>query len=281
MTGGNYMELDLIRAVQSIHTPFLDAFFEGITIFGEELFMVPLLAIIYWTMNKKFGETLAYTVFTNLLLNNTLKEMFSFERPIGKEGIRTLRPETATGKSFPSGHSQNGAATGGAFMIEFKKKWLTLLLGILIFLIGLSRIYLGVHYPKDAVVGILLGLLTAFLCARLLKKMKPEVLYTLTFLLFIPALFFAGSEDFIKSFGSYAGFFLGILLEKNYVQFEVKGTPLKKVLRVLIGILLILLIKEGLGAVFPEEALYDLLRYFLVTFTAIFLYPLFFKKFNL
>lgn len=281
MTGGNVMELDLIRAVQSIHTPFLDAFFEGITIFGEELFMVPLLAIIYWTMNKKFGETLAYTVFTNLLLNNTLKEMFSFERPIGKEGIRTLRPETATGKSFPSGHSQNGAATGGAFMIEFKKKWLTLLLGILIFLIGLSRIYLGVHYPKDAVVGILLGLLTAFLCASLLKKMKPEVLYTLTFLLFIPALFFAGSEDFIKSFGSYAGFFLGILLEKNYVQFKVKGTPLKKVLRVLIGILLILLIKEGLGAVFPEEGLYDLLRYFLVTFTAIFIYPLFFKKFNL
>jgi membrane-associated phospholipid phosphatase len=275
------MELDLIRAVQSIHTPFLDAFFEGITIFGEELFMVPLLAIIYWTMNKKYGETLAYTVFTSLLLNNTLKEMFSFERPIGKEGIRTLRPETATGKSFPSGHSQNGAATGGAFMIEFKKKWLTLLLGILIFLIGLSRIYLGVHYPKDAVVGILLGLLTAFLCARLLKKMKPEVLYTLTFLLFIPALIFARSEDFIKSFGSYAGFFLGILLEKNYVQFEVKGTPLKKVLRVLIGILLILLIKEGLGAVFPEKALYDLLRYFLVTFTAIFLYPLFFKKFNL
>ena len=275
------MELDLIRAVQSIHTPFLDAFFEGITIFGEELFMVPLLAIIYWTMNKKFGETLAYTVFTSLLLNNTLKEMFSFERPIGEEGIRTLRPETATGKSFPSGHSQNGAATGGAFMIEYTKKWLTLLLGILIFLIGLSRIYLGVHYPKDAVVGILLGLLTAFLCARLLKKMKPEVLYTLTFLLFIPALFFAGSEDFIKSFGSYAGFFLGILLEKNYVQFEVKGTPLKKVLRVLIGILLILLIKEGLGAVFPEKALYDLLRYFLVTFTAIFLYPLFFKKFNL
>ena len=275
------MELNLIRAVQSIHTPFLDAFFEGITIFGEELFMVPLLAIIYWAVDKKFGETLAYTVFTSLLLNNTLKEMFSFERPIGEEGIRTLRPETATGKSFPSGHSQNGAATGGAFMIEFKKKWLTLLLGMVIFLIGLSRIYLGVHYPKDAVVGILLGLLTAFLCARLLKKMKPEVLYTLTFLLFIPALFFAGSEDFIKSFGSYAGFFLGILLEKNYVQFEVKGTPLKKVLRVLIGILLILLIKEGLGAVFPEKALYDLLRYFLVTFTAIFLYPLFFKKFNL
>ncbi|WP_313125824.1 phosphatase PAP2 family protein [Proteiniclasticum ruminis] len=275
------MELDLIRAAQSIHTPFLDAFFEGITIFGEELFMVPLLAIIYWTMNKKFGETLAYTVFTSLLLNNTLKEMFSFERPIGEEGIRTLRPETATGKSFPSGHSQNGAATGGAFMIEFKKKWLTLLLGVVIFLIGLSRIYLGVHYPKDAVVGILLGLLTAFLCARLLKKIKPEVLYTLTFLLFIPALFFAGSEDFIKSFGSYAGFFLGILLEKNYVQFEVKGTPLKKVLRVLIGILLILLIKEGLGALFPDKALYDLLRYFLVTFTAIFLYPLFFKKFNL
>lgn len=275
------MELDLIRMVQSIHNPFLDALFEGITIFGEELFMVPLLAIIYWSVDKKFGEVLAYTVFTSLLLNNTLKELFSFPRPIGQEGIRTLRPETATGKSFPSGHSQNGAATGGAIAIHLKRRWVSILMGLLIFLIGFSRIYLGVHYPKDAVVGILLGLLTAYLCAGLLKKVNKDLLYLLTFLLSVPALFFAGSEDFIKSFGSYSGFFLGILLEKNYVQFDTKGTVPKKLLRVLLGILLVLLIKEGLGAVFPESSLFDLLRYFLVTFTAIFLYPLFFKKIRL
>lgn len=275
------MELDLIRAIQSIHTPFLDKLFEGITIFGEELFMVPLLAIIYWTIDKKFGETLAYTVFTSLLFNNSLKELFSFERPIGKEGIRTLRPETATGKSFPSGHSQNAAATGTAISLYLKKRWLTMILWILIVLIGISRLYLGVHYPKDAVVGILLGFLTALICAKLLKVMKKEVLYTLTFLLFIPAFFFEGSEDFIKSFGSYAGFFLGILLEKNYVQFEVKGTLFKKILRVLLGILLVLLIKEGLKLLLPEMMIYELLRYFLVTFTAIFLYPLLFKKINL
>lgn len=275
------MELDLIRMVQSIHNPFLDALFESITIFGEELFMVPLLATIYWSVDKKFGEVLAYTVFTSLLLNNTLKELFSFPRPIGQEGIRTLRPETATGKSFPSGHSQNGAATGGAIAIHLKRRWVSVLIGLLLFLIGFSRIYLGVHYPKDAVVGILLGLLTAYLCAGLLKKVNKDLLYLLTFLLFVPALFFAGSEDFIKSFGSYSGFFLGILLEKNYVQFDTKGTVPKKLLRVLLGILLVLLIKEGLGAVFPESSLFDLLRYFLVTFTAIFLYPLFFKKIRL
>lgn len=275
------MELDLIRMVQSIHNPFLDALFESITIFGEELFMVPLLAIIYWSVDKKFGEVLAYTVFTSLLLNNTLKELFSFPRPIGQEGIRTLRPETATGKSFPSGHSQNGAATGGAIAIHLKRRWVSVLIGLLLFLIGFSRIYLGVHYPKDAVVGILLGLLTAYLCAGLLKKVNKDLLYLLTFLLFVPALFFAGSEDFIKSFGSYSGFFLGILLEKNYVQFDTKGTVPKKLLRVLLGILLVLLIKEGLGTVFPESSLFDLLRYFLVTFTAIFLYPLFFKKIRL
>src|SRR5690554_3486361 len=101
------MELDIIRAVQSIHNPFLDAFFEGITILGEEIFIVPLLLIIFWSVNKKFGEILAFTVFTSYLLNNALKEFFSFERPIGEDGIRTLRPETATGKSFPSGHTQS------------------------------------------------------------------------------------------------------------------------------------------------------------------------------
>src|SRR5690554_2577843 len=120
------MELDLLRALQSIHSPFLDRFFEVITMLGEEVFIVPLLAILFWTVNKKFGEVLAFTIFTSLLLNNSLKDLFSFDRPIGEEGIRTLRPETATGKSFPSGHSQNAGATAGAFSLYLKNRWVTI-----------------------------------------------------------------------------------------------------------------------------------------------------------
>lgn len=275
------MELDLLRALQSIHSPFLDRFFEVITMLGEEVFIVPLLAVLFWTVNKKFGEVLAFTIFTSLLLNNSLKDLFSFDRPIGEEGIRTLRPETATGKSFPSGHSQNAGATAGAFSLYLKNRWVTIVSMTLMILIGLSRLYLGVHYPKDALVGILLGLLVAVVCSRLFRKTDPLKLYLVVLVLFLPALFFAQSADFIKSLASYMGFFLGILLEKKKVNFSTEGTLLKKVLRVLLGLVLVLLIKEGLHGVFPETGLFDFIRYFLVTFVAIGLYPWFFTKVRL
>jgi len=275
------MELDLIRAVQSIHNPFLDAFFESITILGEEIFIVPLLLIIFWSVNKKFGEILAFTVFTSYLLNNSLKELFSFERPIGEEGIRTLRPETATGKSFPSGHSQSAAATAGAFSLYLKNRWVTIVSLTLMVLVGLSRVYLGVHYPKDPIAGILLGLLVALICSKLFQKVDPLKMYLVVLILFLPALFFAQSTDFIKSLASYLGFFLGILLEKKKVDFSTDGPLLKKMLRVVLGLILVLLIKEGLKGIFPETDLFDFIRYFLVTFVAMGIYPWFFKKIRL
>jgi len=273
------MELDFIRAVQSIHNPFLDTFFEAITILGEEIFIIPLLLIIFWSVNKKFGEILAFTVFTSYLLNNSLKEFFSFERPIGEEGIRTLRPETATGKSFPSGHSQSAAAA--AFSLYLKNRWVTIVSLTLMALVGLSRLYLGVHYPKDAIVGILLGLLVALICSKLFQKVDLLKMYLVVLILFLPALFFAQSTDFIKSLASYLGFFLGILLEKKKVNFSTDGPLLKKVLRVVLGLILVLLIKDGLKGLFPETDLFDFIRYFLVTFVAIGIYPWLFKKIRL
>ena len=275
------MELEILRTIQSIHNPFLDTFFEGITMLGEEAFIIPLLAIIYWTLDKKFGEVLAFTMFTSYLLNNSMKDLFSFSRPIGEEGIRTLRPETATGKSFPSGHSQSACAAAGAFSLHQRNRWVTLVTMTLMVLVGLSRLYLGVHYPKDAVVGISLGLLMAGICARLIRKVDEQKLYLLVLVLFLPALLFAQSTDFIKSLASYMGFFLGILLEKRKVNFTTDGTLLRKVLRVALGLILVLLIKEGLDVAFPETNLFDFIRYFLLTFVAMGLYPWFFRKVRL
>lgn len=275
------MELEIIRTIQSINQPFLDILFEGFTMLGEELFIVPLLAIIFWTLDKRFGEILAFTLFTSLLVNNSLKDLFSFERPIGEEGIRTLRPETATGKSFPSGHTQNAAAAAGAFSLYLKKRWVTLLSMTLMILVAVSRLYLGVHYPKDVLAGILLGLLMAKLSAYLFKRFDSIKLYILILLLFIPALLFSRSPDFIKSLGSYSGFVLGIILEKKVVDFSTDGPLWKKILRVVLGVALVLLIKEGLKVVLPELLIFDFIRYFMVTFFAIGLYPWLFKKIRL
>ena len=75
---------------------------------------------------------------------------------------------TATGYSFPSGHSMNAASLygGGAIRRELPRV-LRAALGILLALIAFSRIYLGVHTPQDILVGVAAGLLVMWLTARL------------------------------------------------------------------------------------------------------------------
>lgn len=275
------MELEIIRTIQSINNPFLDSFFELMTILGEETFTVPLLAFIYWAVDKKFGEIIAFTAFTSLLFNNSIKDIFKFKRPIGEEGIRTLRAETATGYSFPSGHAQGAASTLTAIALYLKNKTVTIFSGIVIFVVGFSRIYLGVHYPKDAIAGIILGILIAVLCAKLYQKVDHIKLYFIILVIFLFALSFSRSMDFIKSLGSYFGFFVGILIEKKYVNFTTEGTFTRKILRVIIGVAIVLGIKSGLKVLFPDELIFHFIRYFFLTFFAIGIYPAIFKKLKL
>lgn len=267
------MELDILRALQSFSHPALDIFFQLITLLGEEIVLIPLMALLYWNVDKRFGEILALTAFTSLLLNNALKELFSFARPMGEKGIRSLRVETATGKAFPSGHAQGAASLGTALALRRKKKRDAFLAGLLMALVAYSRLYLGLHYPKDVLAGLLLGIATAWCMAKLYRILNPRYLYALIFLVFLPFLFWKSSPDFVKAFGAYTGCVLGLFYEKAFVQFDTDGRPGEKTLRYLLGVLLLFALKEGLKLLFPEKLLFDGLRYLLVTFFALGLYP--------
>ena len=166
------MELEILRNIQSIANPFLDKLFELITICGEQLVLISIMCIIYWAIDKKFGEYLAYSVLTSVLLNNSIKDIFKMKRPIGEEGIRTLRAETATGYSFPSGHTQGTASFYGAIAIYLKKRIYYIISTIIILLIGFSRLYLGVHYPKDVIVGAILGVAVSLMSYYLFNKVN-------------------------------------------------------------------------------------------------------------
>ncbi len=275
------MELEFLRSIQQFQNPFLDGFFQIMTILGEEIFLVPLLAMIYWTINKKFGEKMGYILLTSLMLNSILKEFFNFKRPIGEEGIRSLRPETATGKSFPSGHSQGSSTVASTLSMTLKKRWVTVLSSVLVALIGFSRLYLGVHYPKDVIVGILLGILLAYTGLKLIEKFDPVKVYWLTLLAFLPLLLFGQSENFIKSIGGYLGFVLGVTLEKKSVKFTVDVNLIRKIARVAMGIFFIILIRTGLKSIFPELLIFDFIRYTFLTFFTIGVYPWIFTKLNL
>ena len=120
-----------------------------------------------------FGECDCYfiTVAGGGLLNLLLKNFFDRERP----NINIIIE--ANGFSFPSGHSM-GSMTYYGFLIylilrskrkPLSKLGLGILLCLVILLIGISRIYLGVHYPSDVLAGFVAGSVWLMICISLLE----------------------------------------------------------------------------------------------------------------
>lgn len=117
-----------------------------------------------------FGFPAAITAVICTLVQDSLKLMFQRVRP-----DVSLHLIQQGGYSFPSGHSFTNFVFFGMIIFLCRRKlknratsnWITALLGCLIFLIGFSRIYLGVHYPTDVSGGWALGLclLMILICA--------------------------------------------------------------------------------------------------------------------
>ena len=275
------MELEILRHIQSIANPFFDFLFQLITICGEQIVLISIISIIYWALYKKFGEYIAYSVLTSVLLNNAIKDIFKMKRPIGEEGIRTLREQTATGYSFPSGHTQSASSFYGSMAIYLKNRVMYIIATVMIILIGFSRLYLGVHYPKDVIVGGILGVLTSLICYKLYNRVENKMLlYVVTFAIFIPALTFAHSADFIKGMGTYLGFIIGIYIEKRYVNFSTEGNTGNKIIRVLLGIVILLVLQLGLKVILPSGTIFSFIRYALISLIGIGVYPMIFKNLN-
>ncbi|MEF9951104.1 MAG: phosphatase PAP2 family protein [Clostridium sp.] len=276
------MELEIIRFIQGFSSPFLDLVFEIITACGEGILIIGVLSSIYWAINKEFGEYIGFAYFTSMLVNNFIKDIFKAPRPIGQEGVVSLRTETATGYSFPSGHSQGASTFYSALSIGLKQRWFYIFTGVLIGLIGLSRLYLGVHYPKDVIVGILLGVLSSIVCYKLFNLVYNRVLlYGVVFLVFMPVLLMNNSPDFVKAYGGFFGFLIGIWFENKYVGFKVDGSNIKKIFRVILGIFIVGIVHGALKLGLPDGNMYYFIRYAITSFVGLGLYPLIFTKLNL
>ncbi|MDE5978288.1 MAG: phosphatase PAP2 family protein [Turicibacter sp.] len=272
------MELEIIRFIQSFHTPFLDQVFEWVTAFGESSLIITIILGIYWCVNKDSGECVAYSFFSSSMLNNIVKNIVKAKRPIGEEGIRSLRVQTATGYSFPSGHSQGASSTYGALYLLFQRYKCAWMLLILILLVGFSRLYLGVHYPKDVIVGIILGFLMSFMSYKLFKKIKnKQLLYLITLLIAVPFVF-NSSPDFARSIGGYLGFVLGVEFEMKYVKFQVNGCSWKRTVRFIIGISFLFLLKSLFKSYFSESEFSYFITQVGLMFFCFGLYPFLFSR---
>ena len=283
-------ELDVLLFLQNIRTDLLNVIFEGITMLGEEVLMVLLIAVLYFCIDKKFAQKLFFATITSLGVNGIIKNLVRFPRPFATGKIICVREDTATGYSFPSGHTQTFATMSTTIANKLKKPLITFLVGILIVLVAVSRMYLGAHYPSDVVVGAMLGVVLALIGSKLFDKFQnKKLLYLITIIILTPfAILFVVNPDehfadFFKIYGMLIGLPLAVMFEEKYAPLEYNTKWWKKALRVVIGIGLALGVKEGAKLLNVFNALrmnlvFDAVRYGLLVFVAFGICPWIFKK---
>ncbi|HYF80043.1 MAG TPA: phosphatase PAP2 family protein [Symbiobacteriaceae bacterium] len=288
--------LDIIRAIQSLGSPLLDKIALALTDLHSETIYLLVLPLLLWLYDKRFARYMVSIFLLGTWANDVLKNLFHTNRP-SPDDVRVIRPEPSY--AFPSGHSQNPLMFWGAMAMQFRKLWLTVILGIMIFLIGVSRLYVGVHWPLDLIGGWVIGalILWGFMASE--KFWSGEGMpfgQQLFWAVAIPsvcigisaalgyAASLASAKDAAGHFwviaGAYYGMLIGCVLEERYVGFDPRrGGIGAQVVKVVVGIVLLLAVKEGFKLFLPATALGDLIRYFFVALSGSLVAPWVFHRF--
>ncbi len=250
--------LDLIRTIQLVHGPALDAIFKAITFMGEEEFFLVLLPLIFWCVDFAVGARLVFAYLLSPYVNTILKDLFAHPRPF--ELDPTVQLHDAEGYGLPSGHSQSAVVVWGTIAAGFRKTWLWVVAILLMVLIGFSRVYLGVHFPTDVLGGWAVGalLLAAYLALEprietWLKRASLGVQLVLSVAVPLALLLLYPTGDVSKAMAVLMGMGVGIALTSRVLPFSVAGPLWQRVVRFLVGAVGLFGLYFGLKLVFPGE----------------------------
>ena len=264
------MDIDILLFLQDFRNGaggFLTDFLSKMTFLTELNSVIVIMAILYWSVNKELGSYLLMGWSGNRLANGVLKVTACAYRP----WIRDSRIQpygnaitTATGYSFPSGHTMNGATVfGGVVIRKDYPRALRIVLGFATAFVALSRIYLGVHTPQDVLVGAGIGILVMWLTLRLMRwvesnpekdwyvlcigigagiaialyaalKSYPEDYNTEGKLIVDGAKM---ANDTFKGVGYSVAFLAGWILERRFVKFTTEIPTKQKLTRAVMGLL--------------------------------------------
>lgn len=166
---------DILVAVNSHHTPFLDSFMWAVS---DRWIWLPLYLMLALMVYSKSSITrcficilmIAVMIFiTDQLCASIIRPFVCRMRPSNPDNPLSLVLHLVNGYhggryGFPSCHAANTFALAVFLSLYFKNRWLTIFIISWSLLVSYSRMYLGVHYPGDIIGGFAIGTITAVLC---------------------------------------------------------------------------------------------------------------------
>ncbi len=278
-------EIPFMQFVQSVENPIMTALATFFTMFGQEYFVIFLTGFCYWSLDKKLGQKVLAALCGSMVFGALIKGTLLRRRPYMDfsevKCIRAASPDADTmspveqGYSFPSINSSLSAGVFGTIGINVKKTWSTVLAFIIPFFVGLSRIYLGVHYPTDVLAGWAVGTIALFLVYFIGRKFGVKVCMLIELAIGAAGFFYCRENEFFSIYGILLGCFSGFLYEEKFVQFENSKKWWSYLLRPVLGVLLFVgisaLLKLPVQNISSTDALsflfgYRCFRYALCTF---------------
>jgi membrane-associated phospholipid phosphatase len=156
--------MEIVRFVQQFFGVQPHNLFLGITFLGASVTLWTLLVLYHWLVNPRFAHRLGIVLAISIVTHQILKGVFGTPRPYDLDETLSngFARSTGTGHGFPSGHTQNAATFWPAFAFRHNRFGLWIAALAIVFLVALSRIYLGVHMPIDVTGGFVFGMVFAW-----------------------------------------------------------------------------------------------------------------------
>jgi membrane-associated phospholipid phosphatase len=298
MFSGIYeLSIVIIQALQNIGDWFIPIM-KFFTFLGTKEFYLLVMPVLIWMIDYNFGLRIGVVLLLNSGLNSIFKIAFHEPRPfwITTEIKHLDQPWINFG--IPSGHSMTPMSIYGLVTATFKRGWVTVVMALLIFFIGLSRMALGVHFLQDVLVGWAFGLIFLWLYLRyedavikwlgqrtLGQKIGTVFAISLGMVL-LGAIIVASSSGYevpqawqanialvqpddpvepfslngvITSAAALFGLAVGAFWVQHQGGISDEGEAWQRLLRFLVGLVGVAILWQGLGMVFPGE--HDLLGY--------------------
>ena len=295
--------MGFLYLLEKIRMPGLNELMLLITQLGEETAFLAAALIVFWCVDKKKGYYVMAVGFLGTMLNHMIKLTCRVPRPWVQDPNFTILEqarEAAAGYSFPSGHTQTAVGTFGTLAVVAERKWWRYACIAMAVLVGFSRMYIGVHFPSDVFAGaaislVLIGLLRKPTLQGGIREMKVVIAAMMTvavlFLLYVsfwnfpadmdPHNMESGVKNAYTMIGCLTGVAIVYLVDANYLHFPEKAVWWVQIIKIVVGLGLVLEVKEGLRAplelilpVYPARAV----RYFLIVIVAGAVWPLSFAR---